>query len=206
MKQNKDMTTEAAIMQAAEHEFLEKGFDRTKTTEIARLAGVTHAMLHYYFRTKENLFNQVFREKLKIMADSFVVIVERDLPFLERIRLGIEAHFDYIASNPRLPHFVVHEVIGNQERGELCREILLPAFSGVVEHLGDAIYKEIKKGAIRPVEPLDLILNIVSLNAFVFIASPFVKLLAGVDDKEFTRFLQRRKQQNVELILRELKL
>lgn len=206
MTQNMDMTTEAAIMQAAEHEFLEKGFDRAKTTEIARLAGVTHAMLHYYFRTKENLFNQVFREKLKIMADSFNVIYNRDLPFLERIRLGIEAHFDYIASNPRLPHFIVHEVIGNKERGELCRKILLPAFSGTVEHLSKSIYEEIKKGTVRPIEPLDLILNIVSLNAFVFIASPFVKLLANVDEEEFTRFLEHRKKQNVELILRDLQL
>lgn len=206
MTQNMDMTTEVAIMQAAEHEFLEKGFDRAKTTEIARLAGVTHAMLHYYFRTKENLFNQVFREKLKIMADSFNVIDNQDLPFLEKIRLGIETHFDYIASNPCLPHFVVHEVIGNKERGVLCREILLPAFSGTVKHLSDVICEEIKKGTIRPVEPLDLILNIVSLNAFVFIASPFVKLLANVDEEEFTRFLEHRKKQNVELILRDLQL
>ena len=55
--------TEQSILKAAEKEFLKKGFSGSKTTEIAKEAGVTHAMLHYYFRTKENLFNKVFEEK-----------------------------------------------------------------------------------------------------------------------------------------------
>ena len=57
--------TEQSILKAAEKEFLKKGFSGSKTTEIAKEAGVTHAMLHYYFRTKENLFNKVFEEKAK---------------------------------------------------------------------------------------------------------------------------------------------
>lgn len=204
MKEKEDMTTELAIMQAAEREFLRKGFDRAKTTEIARIAGVTHAMLHYYFRTKVNLFNQVFREKLKVMADSFVMIVDRDLPFQERIRLGVEAHFDYIASNPELPHFILNEVVGNEERRELCREVLLPVFGDVLEHLGAAIRDEVGKGTIRPVDPLDLMLNIVSLNIFVFMAVPLVKMVGRINDVEFACFLEHRKQQNVELVLKGL--
>ena len=64
--------TEQSILKAAEKEFLKKGFSGSKTTEIAKEAGVTHAMLHYYFRTKENLFNKVFEEKAKQLADTFL--------------------------------------------------------------------------------------------------------------------------------------
>ena len=60
MKEKEDVNTEQAIMEAAEKEFLDKGYTLTKTTEIARIAGVNHAMLHYYFRTKDNLFEKVF--------------------------------------------------------------------------------------------------------------------------------------------------
>ena len=61
---SKKDNTEQAILQTAETEFLDKGFALAKTTEIAKQAGVTHAMLHYYYRTKEKLFERVFQEKV----------------------------------------------------------------------------------------------------------------------------------------------
>ena len=78
--------TEQSILKAAEKEFLKKGFSGSKTTEIAKEAGVTHAMLHYYFRTKENLFNKVFEEKAKQLADTFLSRVDESLLFLEKIK------------------------------------------------------------------------------------------------------------------------
>ncbi|MDR1115915.1 MAG: TetR/AcrR family transcriptional regulator, partial [Tannerella sp.] len=81
-----------AILEAAEHEFLEKGFEATKTTKIASLAGVTHAMLHYYYRTKENLFDMIFEKKARLLKESLFSAFDRqDLPFCEKIRVGMEA-------------------------------------------------------------------------------------------------------------------
>lgn len=62
----KETTTEQLILEAAEAEFLEKGYGKARTTEIARRAGVNHSMLHYYFRTKENLFEVMFQKKPKV--------------------------------------------------------------------------------------------------------------------------------------------
>ncbi|MFR7464925.1 MAG: TetR/AcrR family transcriptional regulator [Phocaeicola vulgatus] len=62
-------------------------------------AGVTHAMLHYYFRTKENLFNKVFEEKARQLADTFLSRVDESLPFLEKIKCFIEAHPDLLTAN-----------------------------------------------------------------------------------------------------------
>lgn len=66
----KTKDTESEILKAAEQEFMLKGFDGTKTTSIAHAAGVTHAMLHYYFRTKEQLFERILTEKVQLMSES----------------------------------------------------------------------------------------------------------------------------------------
>ena len=92
---------EQAILEAAEQEFLNKGFAGARTTSIAEAAGVTHAMLHYYFRTKEQLFERILDEKMRLMSRSVLTAFgQPDLPLPERIRDGVESHFDFIAANP----------------------------------------------------------------------------------------------------------
>lgn len=120
--------TEQSILKSAEKEFLKKGFSGSKTTEIAKEAGVTHAMLHYYFRTKENLFNKVFEEKAKQLADTFLSRVDESLPFLEKIKCFIEAHFDLLTANPELPLFIYREILTNECGKEICRKTLFPNF------------------------------------------------------------------------------
>ena len=70
-KQNKELE----ILKAAEHEFLTKGYDGARTTSIAQAAGVTHAMLHYYFRTKEQLFDRIVESKFSTMSQSLIAIL-----------------------------------------------------------------------------------------------------------------------------------
>ncbi len=82
---SKKDNTEQAILQTAETEFLDKGFALAKTTEIAKQAGVTHAMLHYYYRTKEKLFERVFQEKVDLMAHSLVATLDDGKPFLKQM-------------------------------------------------------------------------------------------------------------------------
>ena len=103
-KQNK----EQEILKAAEQEFLTKGYDGARTTSIALAAGVTHAMLHYYFRTKEQLFDRIVESKFVTMSQSLIAILgDPTLPIVERIKGGIEAHFDFVAANPELPRLLV---------------------------------------------------------------------------------------------------
>lgn len=203
----KDKTsTEEAILMAAEKEFMEKGYALSKTTEIAKAAGVTHAMLHYYFRTKDNLFNKVFQEKVKLMASSFAAITDENLPFLERLQKGVEAHFDLIAGYPKLPFFVISEILASDDRKERCKHIFLPVIQETLHRLETAILAEVPKGTIRNINPLDLMLNIISLNVFVFIASPIVQMMATNSPEEYAGFLERRKKENVETILSRIRL
>jgi AcrR family transcriptional regulator len=199
-----DITTEQAIMAAAEAEFLERGFVAAKTTAIARRAGVTHAMLHYYFRTKEKLFDQVFREKVGLLADSFIMVFEREIPFLEKMRQGISAHFDFIAANPRLPLFILREIVDNPARLEACREVLLPAFRRAIGELQQVLDAESRHGTIVPVPAIDVMLNMVSMNVFAFLSLPVAMMLSGTREEERDRFLQHRKEEIIEQVLSRL--
>ena len=116
MEQKPAQKREQAILEAAEREFLKKGFDGARTTSIAAAAGVTHAMLHYYFRTKEQLFERILDEKMRMMGQSVLAAFgDARLPLIERLRNGIERHFDFIAANPDLPRFIVNEVFARPE-------------------------------------------------------------------------------------------
>ncbi|MDR1273639.1 MAG: TetR/AcrR family transcriptional regulator [Odoribacteraceae bacterium] len=199
-----DTTTEQSIMLAAEVEFMEKGFVAAKTTDIARRAGVTHAMLHYYYRTKENLFKQVFQKKIQLLADSFVTILSQEIPFLEKIQQGVSAHLDFLAANPRLPLFVLWEIVGNPDRQETCREVLLPVFKKVIEELQEILDAERRRGASVPESAQELMLNIVSMNVFTILSLPIAMLLTETREEDRDQFLQRRKQQIVRQVLSQL--
>lgn len=87
---------EQLILKAAEEEFLEKGYNGAKTTSIAQKAGVTHAMLHYYYRTKEKLFELVFRNKVRLIADSLKYILDENNNFEDAIANFIHVHFEFL--------------------------------------------------------------------------------------------------------------
>lgn len=205
MSVNKEEKTEQAILAAAEAEFMEKGFDMSKTTEIAKRVGVNQALVHYYFRTKENLFNMVFSKKAKEMAGSFMTIVEDELPFLEKVRRGMESHFDFIAANPKLPFFMFREFFSNEKRIEVFKVVFLPIIAEVVAKLDAGIKAEAAKGLICEIDARMLVVDIVSLNVFVFVSRPVMESMAAMAGEDFATFLQRRKKENVEMIMRRLR-
>lgn len=197
--------TEDTILLAAEKEFLEKGFNLTKTTEIARLAGVNHAMLHYYFRTKENLFEKILKKKVKEVANSLLTIIEQDLPFTEKIKAGIEAHFDFISSNPKLPLFIINEFILNTNRINIYGPIILPTVIKVYRTIEKGIEEGVKTKTIRPIAPVQLIYDIVTLNIGAFIIQPVAQRLFPLTAEDYQNYLQVRKTENVETILSRLR-
>ena len=100
--------TEAKILQAAESEFLTKGFAGARTTSIAQAAGVTHAMFHYYFRTKDKLFERIISEKIALMKELLLdTVANSDMSLEDKIRNVIERHLDFVAANANLPRFLV---------------------------------------------------------------------------------------------------
>ena len=198
--------TESRILQAAEEEFLLKGLEGARTTAIAERAGVTHAMLHYYFRTKNMLFERIIEEKMRNAANIMqAVFVLGDMPLMERVKRGVEQHFDFIAANPNLPRFVIQEIYSHPERHEIMRSQVLTITKDWLCDLQRHIDESAATKATEWIDARMLLLDIVSLNLFAFIGYPFVSLMFDglVTDKKV--FFEKRKAENVELIMRRLK-
>ena len=198
--------TESRILQAAEEEFLLKGLEGARTTAIAERAGVTHAMLHYYFRTKNMLFERIIEEKMRNAGNIMqAVFVLGDMPLMERVKRGVEQHFDFIAANPNLPRFVIQEIYSHPERHEIMRSQVLTITKDWLCDLQRHIDESAATKATEWIDARMPLLDIVSLNLFAFIGYPFVSLMFDglVTDKKV--FFEKRKAENVELIMRRLK-
>ncbi len=197
---------EQAILEAAEREFLAKGFDGARTISIARAAGVTHAMLHYYFRTKENIFERILDEKMRLMGELVMTTFGRPgLPLLERLRDGIARHFDFIVVNPDLPRFIVNEVFARPERHEVMRQRLRKIMDDLLSGMQSQLDESAARGETEPMDARMLMLDIISLNVFGFIAYPIIEPILGDLTADRERFFELRKQENIETIMRRLK-
>lgn len=205
MSDIKDTNTEATILRCAEEVFLERGFDGAKTTEIARRAGVNHAMIHYYFRTKKNLFNVVFEEKLELLATSFSNSLSQNIPFFDKIRHAVESHFDFISENPRLLMFLYTEVVNDDDRKQLLATNILPKARKFLEELEKGVNEEVAKGTIRAIKPIEILLNIIALNVTTFLAFPLMEVVLG-EGKVMDAIMAERKESNVEFILNGMKI
>ena len=202
-----ERNSEQLILEAAETEFLEKGYKNAATTAIAKRAGVTHAMLHYYFRTKENLFQKVFREKVRLLGDSFYQQVSDDRPFEEIIRKFIEFHFDFVRQNPKLLNFVYNEVIISKENRSFLLDQLRPKMFAVLNQIDKLLSTEVSKGKIRPVKIFDLLVNIMAMNVMTFIAFPVIEELRNTQNREYLENLvNERRESNVQFVLNALRL
>ncbi|WP_346700159.1 TetR/AcrR family transcriptional regulator [uncultured Alistipes sp.] len=201
--------TEQLILEAAEQEFFAKGFGGARTAVIAEKAGVTHAMLHYYFRKKEYLFERIVAKNISLLAQTITAAMgNSDLPIVERLKSGIAAHFDLIAANPQLPRFFLNEVLSRPEHYHIMYE-RIKEVSGKLATLQKDVDEASGRGEIEQVDIRMLLISLLSLNVFPFIAYAFIEpvsneLLGGMmADRE--KYLAMRKAENIEMIMRRIK-
>lgn len=205
MTDMQNLTTEEKILAAAEKVFILKGYDGARTTAIAEAAGVTHAMLHYYFRTKDNLFDRIIESKIDMIRDIMLGSLDAPgMPLFDKITLAIGRHIDFIAANPGLPKFMINEIFSRPDRMPKVLDQLRSHAPVMLETLQDQIDDCARRGLCRKVDAVMLILDIVSLNIFPFMAAPMANpLLGGIMD-DMTSFTEARKKENIETIMRKL--
>ena len=201
---NNELNTEKIILDAAEEEFLTKGFGNAKMMGIAKRAGVSHSMLHYYFRSKENLFQIIFRNKVQAISQLFIDIFDKELPFEQTMRLLVETQFDFVAQNVRLPRFILNEIMTNKENRDLLIEVLMPKFSVIFMKMTTFFNNEIEKGTIRPISLLNLMMNVLSMNVASFVALPVLEELVN-NGNSVEELLRERRESNVQFILNAMK-
>jgi AcrR family transcriptional regulator len=172
---------------------------------IAKRAGLSHPMLHYYFRSKENLFRMIFSEKISTLYQAFEKIDSQRLPFFDMIRSIVEKQFDFVAQNPKLPRFVLNEVISSKERIDMLMDVIGSKLAGIFGYVETALNEEIAKGTVRPIAVRDLMMNIVSMNISTFLyISVMENSLSGFDEKMKEMYLSERRESNVQFIIKAL--
>jgi AcrR family transcriptional regulator len=196
---------EQAILEAAEALFLEKGFALTSTTEIAKAVGCNQALVHYYFRTKENLFDTIFEKKAEILFSSIPGREEKGGSWEDLIGRLVEAHFEMVRANPRLPFLVFNELLTNPARLGSLKARVGGMVAAQLARWDSMLKAKIAEGAIRPIGTFDLILTIVSLDVSFFLGAPIVKALLGIGDEEFEPMIEARKREIVETVIRSIR-
>ena len=198
---------EKRILWVAERLFLEKGFSGTSTTEIAKAVGCNQALIHYYFRTKEKLFWDVFSPKMEQLVEYLDAPLEEEVDFFQRIRNIIEFYFGMLSLDERLAPFIVGELLMNPSRWNFFRERFLQSESRSEAYgrFDQMVQDEISRGTIRPVETIDLVLDVMSLCLSSFIVAPMGFASSECDHNERKDYLDRRKTDITELVINGLK-
>lgn len=204
IKENQNM--EAQILETAEKLFLEKGYALTSTTEIAKVVGCNQALVHYYFRTKENLFNVIFEQKFK---DFFLSVFQlrnlKDMSFLDKLKFIIESHYDMLQRNPKMPILVMNELSRQPEQLKTLRDKLHALPEQLFAEFSDELQHEIEKGNIRSISFPDLLISIISLNVAIFVLAPVAQKIIPLDENQVQMIIAHRRSENVDLILKSLR-
>ena len=196
---------EQNILEAAEEVFLEKGFAQASTTDIAKRVGCNQALIHYYFRTKEKLFDVVFENKIVVFLEHLLEIDSEIVDFQQKIKQITESHFDLIMNNPKFPWLLVNELLNHPKRLAILGGILGGKAQRMMQTMQKKIDEEVEKGTIRPIRSIDLFITVVSLNIGVFLVQPVMKNIAQFSDEEIKKIIESRKRENVMMVQNMLK-
>lgn len=186
-------TTEEKIKEAARRVFTLKGFSATRTRDIAEESGYNLALINYYFRSKEKLFDIIMLEHLQLFIHSVIRIVnDRSTSLTEKIEILISHYIDMLIKNPDIPLFVLSEV--NANPGKLAERL---GFSQV-DHDNIYMVQQWRELAatnnLQKINPLHILLNVLSMTIFPFVASPLLRNRTGITPEEFNRLMTERKK------------
>lgn len=186
-KNSKDNSTEQKILQAAQKCFTEKGFAGTRTRDIADEAGINLALLNYYFRSKEKLFQQVMMGRMQLMFGTILpILMTEDTMLEDKIRLATNAYLDLLKDNPNLPLFIINEI--HKESSEITG--ILP-IEDVMKN--SAMLKQIHDKNPH-LNPLHFLMNFLSLTIFPFVTHPVFQKFGLLQSNEFETFIEERRK------------
>jgi transcriptional regulator, tetR family len=191
MKKTKDISTEERIKAAARKVFHQKGFAGTRTRDIAEEAGINHAMLNYYFRSKEKLFEMVMMET---MAQFFkgvnLMLNDENTSLDEKIDLIVSNYVDLLLKEPELPTFILNEVRPNPQafvEQNPIKEAL--THSVLTRQYAEAV----ARGEITEPNLMQAILNVIGLVIFPFIAKPILTSIVNIPEEQYKALMLQRK-------------
>ncbi|MGB3079718.1 MAG: TetR/AcrR family transcriptional regulator [Saprospiraceae bacterium] len=186
-----DPTTEEKIRIAARKVFTQKGYGAARTRDIAQEAGINIALLNYYFRSKEKLFEIIMLESMQGFIHSISgVLNDEQTSLQEKIQILVSNYIDMLTIQPNLPLFVLSELRSNPQ--ELILKLNFKE-KLIHSHFFVQLQQAIQEGKIPPIHPIHFIMNIMGMIIFPFIGSPILKNIGDLEEKTFNELMQQRK-------------
>lgn len=191
-KQELDINTEAKIKAAARIVFHKKGFAAARTRDIAEEAGINLALLNYYFRSKEKLFELIMLETMFGFVQTMAVVFNDENTTLEKkVESMADKYIDLIAKEPEIPLFIMSEIrsdaTGLMEKLPIEQMIINSVFVKQYQ-------KEVVNGKATEPNPLHFLMNLMGLVIFPFVASPMIRKIGNLKEKQFDALMQERKK------------
>lgn len=203
MKQ-KDTSTEQVILQTARKIFIQKGLAGARMQDIADQAGFNKALVHYYFTSKNKLFDLIFEEEFGNFFSNLAEIISSDLPLFEKIENIVSLDIERMTQFPGLPNFVLNEMSCNPE--VILKKLKKIPVEKVLGGFQKQINAEVKKGTIKKISADQLFINIQALCIFPFLSKPMIKGLMQMDDKAYMAMMEKRKTEVAQFIISAIKL
>lgn len=198
---NDKINTEKKILASAKKVFTKKGYDGTRMQEIADEAQINKALLHYYFRSKDKLFERIFDDALADFGPRLIGVFQSDKPLEVTIWEFVDNYISFMQLNPHIPMFILREVQNNPEK--IVNK--LPNFDIAKTKLNKILNEEIEKGNIIDISIMEFFLNIISLCVFPIAAKNIMKGVFDVNEAEYKEFYERRKKTIPLLIMNGIK-
>ena len=196
---------EQRILECAEKLFLDKGYNLASTTEIAKEAGCTQALVHYYFRTKENLLQKIFDRKLSLFLAPFAESDNSTLPFAELLESKVRIFFDSVAQNQKMPFMLLSEIMSSTTQRAYIRDKITEICGVMSLEFNRRVEAEVASGNIRPVTGVDIMLDIFSLVMSFFMLLPVLEDLDVVTDENREAFIKERRTHIIETLIHCIK-
>ncbi len=198
----KDQNTEEKIINAAEKVFIDKGMAGARMQHIADEAGINKSLLHYYYRSKEKLFSLVFKVAFKTFAPDLLSVFNGEDDFFTKLRKFVDNYLSVLEKNPHIPGFILHEI--SHRPDNLAK--LITKLNIDVSFILKQIEEEIEKGNIKPIDPQQLLINVISLCVFPVVAKPMISsIVLNGDDDAYNKLLQDRKLHIADFVINSIK-
>jgi TetR/AcrR family transcriptional regulator len=182
--------TEQKILEAAKTVFHKKGFEGARMQEIADEAGINKALLHYYYRTKENLFDAVFQAAFREIFTRLFTTFEADVPFEEKLTNLIREYIVFLQGNSYIPGFILAEMNQNPQKIiDVFKSAPIPP-----SMLFERMKILMKDAKFENTDFRDLFINILALCIFPIVARPMLQHIFEFSDEQYNEFIENRKK------------
>ena len=196
--------SEELILNSAMKVFTRRGFAAARMEEIAKEAGINRALLHYYFRDKETMFNLIFETQFKEFFSGIGTILNTAKPLFEKIKEIVQHEIDVLTRHPDLARFIITEVAQQPERLIQYGQKMGINPRQILEVFNQQVDQEVLKDKIIQIEGRQLLMNIMSLCVYPFAAKPIVKTMMQMDEKTFDQMMQKRKEGVYQFIIKAI--